>query len=195
MRSGRRNDSGLTWSASPQPLVGFLMQGYNGCVIAYGSPCSGKTYTMLGGSLTGKQRGVLSRVSEDIFNGILLLSFKATELYSLPVPDNMTWHGGLTFWGKHDLAVFVYFVGLLVVDHSKAYNWVKPDCATGSRLWILLSFDWSSIDSICSVLCNSSWTVFSPNPLNGCAQHRKPLPAVSEYPSIIFPMRRSMICW
>ncbi|XP_062375171.1 kinesin heavy chain [Sardina pilchardus] len=46
------------------------MQGYNGCVIAYGSPCSGKTYTMLGGSLTGKQRGILSRVSEDIFNAL-----------------------------------------------------------------------------------------------------------------------------
>ncbi|KAL2083174.1 hypothetical protein ACEWY4_020947 [Coilia grayii] len=56
------------YESTTGPLVGSLMQGYNACVIAYGSPCSGKSYTMLGGSLMGKQRGILSRAVEDIFN-------------------------------------------------------------------------------------------------------------------------------
>ncbi|XP_066552872.1 kinesin-like protein KIF3C [Amia ocellicauda] len=56
------------YESTAQPLVGFVLQGYNGCVITYGSPASGKTYTLQGGSLTGKQRGIISRAAEDIFN-------------------------------------------------------------------------------------------------------------------------------
>ncbi|KAJ8360079.1 hypothetical protein SKAU_G00166040 [Synaphobranchus kaupii] len=56
------------YESTAKPLVEALLQGYNGCVITYGSPGSGKTYTLLGGSLTGKQRGIISRAAEDIFS-------------------------------------------------------------------------------------------------------------------------------
>ncbi|KAI1894757.1 hypothetical protein AGOR_G00119030 [Albula goreensis] len=56
------------YESTAKPLVESLLQGYNGCVITYGSPASGKTYTLFGGSLTGKQRGVISRAAEDIFS-------------------------------------------------------------------------------------------------------------------------------
>ncbi|XP_028846039.1 kinesin-like protein KIF3B [Denticeps clupeoides] len=56
------------YESTAKSLVGFLLQGYNGCVIAYGSPCSGKTYTMMGPSFTGTNRGIISRAVEDIFN-------------------------------------------------------------------------------------------------------------------------------
>ncbi|XP_033874209.3 uncharacterized protein si:ch211-63b16.4 isoform X1 [Acipenser ruthenus] len=56
------------YESAARPLVGFVLQGFNGCVITYGSPASGKTYTLQGGSLTGKQRGIITRAAEDIFN-------------------------------------------------------------------------------------------------------------------------------
>ncbi|XP_041108942.1 kinesin-like protein KIF3C isoform X2 [Polyodon spathula] len=56
------------YESAAKPLVGFVLQGFNGCVITYGSPASGKTYTLQGGSLTGKQRGIITRAAEDIFN-------------------------------------------------------------------------------------------------------------------------------
>ncbi|MBN3320259.1 KIF3C protein, partial [Atractosteus spatula] len=55
------------YESTAKPLVDFVLQGYNGCVITYGSAGSGKTYTLQGGSLTGKQRGIITRVAEDIF--------------------------------------------------------------------------------------------------------------------------------
>ncbi|KAJ8402674.1 hypothetical protein AAFF_G00363460 [Aldrovandia affinis] len=64
------------YESTAKPLVESLLQGYNGCVITYGSPASGKTYTLLGGSLTGKQRGIISRAAEDIFNTTQSLNCK-----------------------------------------------------------------------------------------------------------------------
>ncbi|XP_069036037.1 uncharacterized protein [Lepisosteus oculatus] len=55
------------YESTAKPLVDFVLQGYNGCVITYGSAGSGKTYTLQGGSLTGKQRGIITRVAEDVF--------------------------------------------------------------------------------------------------------------------------------
>ncbi|XP_061084689.1 kinesin-related protein 3 [Conger conger] len=64
------------YESTAKPLVEALLQGYNGCVITYGSPGSGKSYTLLGGSLTGKQRGIISRAAEDIFNTTEALNCK-----------------------------------------------------------------------------------------------------------------------
>ncbi|XP_064174240.1 LOW QUALITY PROTEIN: uncharacterized protein si:ch211-63b16.4 [Anguilla rostrata] len=64
------------YESTAKPLVEALLQGYNGCVITYGSPGSGKSYTLLGGSLAGKQRGIISRAAEDIFNTMESLDCK-----------------------------------------------------------------------------------------------------------------------
>ncbi|KAK2878815.1 hypothetical protein Q8A67_019606 [Cirrhinus molitorella] len=56
------------YESSTKSLVEYLMQGYNGCVIVYGSPGSGKTHTMQGCSVSTKHRGIISRAAEDIFS-------------------------------------------------------------------------------------------------------------------------------
>uniref|UniRef100_A0A9J8BBV0 Kinesin motor domain-containing protein n=1 Tax=Cyprinus carpio carpio TaxID=630221 RepID=A0A9J8BBV0_CYPCA len=55
------------YESTTKSLVEYLMQGYNGCVIVYGSPGSGKTHTMQGCSVSAKHRGIISRAAEDIF--------------------------------------------------------------------------------------------------------------------------------
>ncbi|KAI7804745.1 putative kinesin heavy chain-like, partial [Triplophysa rosa] len=55
------------YESTTKSLVEYLMQGYNGCVIVYGSPGSGKTHTMQGSSVSSKHRGIISRAAEDIF--------------------------------------------------------------------------------------------------------------------------------
>ena len=45
-------------------------QGYNGSIIAYGQTGTGKTFTIEGGA--SETRGVIPRVSEEIFNCILV---------------------------------------------------------------------------------------------------------------------------
>ncbi|XP_050990206.1 kinesin-like protein KIF3B [Labeo rohita] len=55
------------YDSTTKSLVEYLMQGYNGCVIVYGSPGSGKTHTMQGCSVSAKHRGIISRAAEDIF--------------------------------------------------------------------------------------------------------------------------------
>ncbi|XP_036403065.1 kinesin heavy chain [Megalops cyprinoides] len=64
------------YESTAKLLVESLLKGYNGCVITYGSPGSGKSYTLLGGSLTGRQRGILSRAAEDIFSSPEALTCK-----------------------------------------------------------------------------------------------------------------------
>uniref|UniRef100_A0A8C1XD77 Si:ch211-63b16.4 n=1 Tax=Cyprinus carpio TaxID=7962 RepID=A0A8C1XD77_CYPCA len=56
------------YESTTKSLVEYLMQGYNGCVIVYGSPGSGKTHTMQGCSVSAKHRGIISRAAEDIFS-------------------------------------------------------------------------------------------------------------------------------
>ncbi|XP_026141814.1 kinesin heavy chain isoform X1 [Carassius auratus] len=55
------------YESTTKSLVEYLMQGYNGCVIVYGSPGSGKTHTMQGCSVSAKHRGIINRAAEDIF--------------------------------------------------------------------------------------------------------------------------------
>ncbi|XP_038664860.1 kinesin-like protein klp-20 isoform X2 [Scyliorhinus canicula] len=64
-----------------KPLVEFVLQGYNGCVLTYGTPGSGKSYSLQGGNLSGKQRGIISRAAEDLFNTVEKTSYKVTASY------------------------------------------------------------------------------------------------------------------
>ncbi|KAL4488453.1 hypothetical protein ABPG72_013021 [Tetrahymena utriculariae] len=51
-------------------MVNDVLQGYNGTIFAYGPTGSGKTYTMFGDVNDPKQKGIIPRVSNQIFNYI-----------------------------------------------------------------------------------------------------------------------------
>lgn len=54
-----------------------MLQGYNGTIFAYGQTGSGKTYTMMvrsclqGPGIDDEQRGIIPRITQQIFDGIL----------------------------------------------------------------------------------------------------------------------------
>lgn len=60
---------------SIRETVDDLLNGYNGTVLAYGQTGSGKSYTMLGTAINDPEgRGIIPRISLDIFNRIHLSS-------------------------------------------------------------------------------------------------------------------------
>lgn len=52
-----------------RPLVSSVLEGYNGCVFAYGQTGTGKTYTMEGED-TDDDKGIIPRVFEQIWSHI-----------------------------------------------------------------------------------------------------------------------------
>lgn len=69
-----------------RPLVASVLEGYNGCVFAYGQTGTGKTYTMEGRS--GDEMGIIPRAFEQIWAHIdrktgveFLVSVRYLEIY------------------------------------------------------------------------------------------------------------------
>jgi len=58
--------------------VADILQGYNGTIFAYGQTGSGKTYTMFG---TPKQKGIIPRCAEALFDGIQNAKAEVSEVY------------------------------------------------------------------------------------------------------------------
>lgn len=56
---------------SIRPTVDDILNGYNGTVFAYGQTGAGKSYTMMGDMMSPEQKGVIPRISEQIFQSIL----------------------------------------------------------------------------------------------------------------------------
>jgi kinesin family protein 3/17 len=56
------------YESAVKPIVHSILKGYNGSIIAYGQTGTGKTFTIEGGA--SETRGVIPRVSEEIFNYI-----------------------------------------------------------------------------------------------------------------------------
>ncbi|KAF4084364.1 hypothetical protein AMELA_G00128050 [Ameiurus melas] len=54
------------YESTTKSLVEYLMKGYNGCVILYGQSTSGETHPVQ--ACTTRQRGIVSRTADDIFN-------------------------------------------------------------------------------------------------------------------------------
>ncbi|KAK2843745.1 hypothetical protein Q7C36_011960 [Tachysurus vachellii] len=54
------------YDSTTKSLVEYVMKGYNGCVILYGQSTSGETHPVQ--ACTARQRGIISRTAEDIFN-------------------------------------------------------------------------------------------------------------------------------
>ncbi|KAL5267510.1 hypothetical protein ACHWQZ_G004519 [Mnemiopsis leidyi] len=59
----------LVYSSTAKPVVQELLKGYNATIFVYGQTSSGKTYTMEGDG-SGRRRGIIPRVVEDIFSHI-----------------------------------------------------------------------------------------------------------------------------
>lgn len=51
-------------------MVSDVLQGYNGTIFAYGPTGSGKTFTMFGDLNESKLKGIIPRVSNQIFSHI-----------------------------------------------------------------------------------------------------------------------------
>ena len=52
------------------PLVESVLEGYNGCVFAYGQTSCGKTFSMQGLETVNMQRGIINRAIDQIFENI-----------------------------------------------------------------------------------------------------------------------------
>ncbi|XP_066259382.1 kinesin-like protein Klp68D [Euwallacea similis] len=75
-----------------RPLVSSVLEGYNGCVFAYGQTGTGKTYTMEGGD--GEEVGIIPRAFEQIWAHIarktgveFLVSVRYMEIYMEEIRD------------------------------------------------------------------------------------------------------------
>ena len=53
------------YSSAVQPVVLSSLEGYNGCIIAYGQTGTGKTYTIEGAS-DGPHRGIIPLTADDV---------------------------------------------------------------------------------------------------------------------------------
>ncbi|XP_053488647.1 kinesin heavy chain isoform X4 [Ictalurus furcatus] len=54
------------YESTTKSLVEYVMKGYNGCVVLYGQSTSGETHPVQ--ACTARQRGIISRTADDIFN-------------------------------------------------------------------------------------------------------------------------------
>ncbi|XP_009291330.2 uncharacterized protein si:ch211-63b16.4 isoform X1 [Danio rerio] len=113
------------YESTTKSLVEYLMQGYNGCVIVFGSPGSGKTHTMQGCSVSAKHRGIISRAAEDIFNSPntshckIRVSFY--HIFNEKIYDLLDPKGSEVIWVR-DCEEVVRLDGLTEVDVSSAHN-------------------------------------------------------------------------
>ncbi|XP_017776123.1 PREDICTED: kinesin-like protein Klp68D isoform X2 [Nicrophorus vespilloides] len=95
-------DGVYDWNSSQQsiydetimPLVSSVLEGYNGCVFAYGQTGTGKTFTMEGGGNSEESKGVIPRVFDQIWAHIdrttgteFLVSVRYLEIYMEDIRD------------------------------------------------------------------------------------------------------------
>ncbi|XP_024294621.1 centromere-associated protein E isoform X4 [Oncorhynchus tshawytscha] len=116
-----------------KPLVVSTVEGYNGTIFAYGQTSSGKTFTMMGSSLTP---GVIPLAMEDVFHTIkncpkkeFLLRVSYLEIYNETVTDLLC-----DSWKRKPLEIRegnnknVYVADLteeLVTSPEQALAWIR----------------------------------------------------------------------
>ncbi|KAJ3192817.1 Kinesin-like protein kif3a [Irineochytrium annulatum] len=60
-------DQTTVYTTMVEPLISKCLEGFNGCIFAYGQTASGKTYSMSGGAGTSEgERGIIPRVADQI---------------------------------------------------------------------------------------------------------------------------------
>lgn len=73
-------DTKTLFTATAEPLIKSVLQGYNATVFAYGSTGAGKTFTMIG---TPVEPGIMFRSVEEIFKGVATVVDEGTESFSI----------------------------------------------------------------------------------------------------------------
>ena len=58
------------YNETASPIVANVLEGYNGTIFAYGQTGTGKTHTMTGIPDDKKERGIMTRAFDDIFQSI-----------------------------------------------------------------------------------------------------------------------------
>lgn len=58
------------YDTTVRPLVASVLEGFNGCVFAYGQTGTGKTYTMEGNQTYPEQVGIIPKTFNQIWNHI-----------------------------------------------------------------------------------------------------------------------------
>jgi hypothetical protein len=58
------------YDAVASDIVGGVMGGFNGTILAYGQTSTGKTYTMMGSYVSGSARGIIPRAFNDVFQAV-----------------------------------------------------------------------------------------------------------------------------
>ena len=58
------------YTEAASPIIGNVLEGYNGTVFAYGQTGTGKTHTMMGVPDVPDLKGIMPRAFEDIFTNI-----------------------------------------------------------------------------------------------------------------------------
>ncbi|XP_067310693.1 kinesin-II 85 kDa subunit isoform X2 [Pseudorasbora parva] len=113
------------YESTTKSLVEYLMQGYNGCVIVYGSPGSGKTHAMQGCSVLAKHRGIISRAAEDIFTSPKISHCKIRvsfyHIFNEKIYDLLDPKGSEVIWVR-DCEEVVHLDGLTEVEVSSAQD-------------------------------------------------------------------------
>ncbi|ROJ78906.1 Kinesin heavy chain [Anabarilius grahami] len=113
------------YESTTKCLVEYLMQGYNGCVIVYGSPGSGKTHTMQGCSVLAKHRGIINRAAEDIFTSPKASHCKIRvsfyHIFNEKIYDLLDPKGSEVIWVR-DCEEVVHLDGLTEVEVSSAQD-------------------------------------------------------------------------
>ncbi|XP_065111224.1 uncharacterized protein [Paramisgurnus dabryanus] len=124
------------YESTTKSLVEYLMQGYNGCVIVYGSPGSGKTHTMQGSSISSKHRGIISRAAEDIFTSPKASHCKIRvsfyHIFNEKIFDLLDPKGSEVIWMR-DCEESVRLDGLTEMEVNSAQDLMQVHCG-GSAL-------------------------------------------------------------
>ncbi|XP_055028830.2 uncharacterized protein [Misgurnus anguillicaudatus] len=124
------------YESTTKSLVEYLMQGYNGCVIVYGSTGSGKTHTMQGSSISSKQRGIISRAAEDIFTSPKASHCKIRvsfyHIFNEKIFDLLDPKGSEVVWMR-DCEEVVRLDGLTEIEVNSAQDLMQVLCRGSAR--------------------------------------------------------------
>ncbi|XP_052009052.1 kinesin-like protein KIF3A [Xyrauchen texanus] len=136
------------YDSTAKSLVEDLMEGYNGCVIVYGSPGSGKTHTMQGSSISAKHMGIISHAAEDIFTSPKAshCKFRVSfyHIFNEKIYDLLDPKGSEVIWVR-DCEEVVHLDGLTEVEVCSAQDLLQMHrCGSALRHTGISKGDYSS---------------------------------------------------
>eukprot|EP00794_Sanderia_malayensis_P016918 gene16918-18624_t len=125
------------------PLVESVLEGYNGCVFAYGQTSCGKTFSMQGLQNMNMQRGIINRAIDQIFENIQVTdvtyyTIRASylEIYNEEIRDLLNKQNRYKLDIKEHPEKGVYVRGLSSVEVTTSKRWKKlSNTEAGTEHW------------------------------------------------------------